>query len=167
MNKKAQAALEFLMTYGWAILVVLAAIGALAYFGVLSPGNLLPNKCTATPGIVCIEKPVASFDGASSYIQQTVSNGLGFTIDDAAPMTAALTLENFEPATCTSALLCALGDDDTCAAHVDLNDAARGTIVIDCGAATAGTAFKGTVVMSYTNPSSGLTEAIRIQLSGR
>jgi len=45
MFKRAQAAMEFLMTYGWAILVVLAAIGALAYFGVLSPGNLLPHKC--------------------------------------------------------------------------------------------------------------------------
>ena len=33
--KKSQAAMEFLMTYGWAILVVLVAIGALAYFGVL------------------------------------------------------------------------------------------------------------------------------------
>jgi len=30
--KKSQAAMEFLMTYGWAILVVLVAIGALAYF---------------------------------------------------------------------------------------------------------------------------------------
>lgn len=28
------AVMEFLMTYGWAILVVLVAIGALAYFGV-------------------------------------------------------------------------------------------------------------------------------------
>ncbi|MBI1979078.1 MAG: hypothetical protein HYS62_03415, partial [Candidatus Aenigmarchaeota archaeon] len=36
-QRKSQAAMEFLMTYGWAILVVLAAIAALAYFGVLSP----------------------------------------------------------------------------------------------------------------------------------
>jgi len=28
MKKKAQAAMEFLMTYGWAILVVLVVIGA-------------------------------------------------------------------------------------------------------------------------------------------
>lgn len=34
---KGQAAMEFLMTYGWAILVVLACIGALTYFGVLKP----------------------------------------------------------------------------------------------------------------------------------
>ncbi len=30
--KKGQGAMEFLMTYGWAILVVLVAIGALFYF---------------------------------------------------------------------------------------------------------------------------------------
>ena len=30
-------AMDFLYTYGWAILVVLGAIGALAYFGVLVP----------------------------------------------------------------------------------------------------------------------------------
>ena len=34
-NKKGQAAFEFLMTYGWAIIIVLAAIGALAYVGVI------------------------------------------------------------------------------------------------------------------------------------
>lgn len=32
INKKSQAAVEFLMEYGWAILVVLVAVGALAYF---------------------------------------------------------------------------------------------------------------------------------------
>ncbi len=48
--KRAQAAMEFLMTYGWAILVVLVAIGALAYFGVLSPEKILPEKCVISPG---------------------------------------------------------------------------------------------------------------------
>jgi len=51
--KNAQAAMEFLMTYGWAILVVLAAIGALAYFGVLSPARFLPEKCILEPGFLC------------------------------------------------------------------------------------------------------------------
>jgi hypothetical protein len=32
-NKKGQETMEFLMTYGWAILIVLIAIGALIYFG--------------------------------------------------------------------------------------------------------------------------------------
>jgi hypothetical protein len=48
--KRGQAAMEFLMTYGWAILVVLIAIGALAYFGVLSPEEILPEKCLVASG---------------------------------------------------------------------------------------------------------------------
>jgi hypothetical protein len=53
--RKGQAAMEFLMTYGWAILVVLAAIGALAYFGVLSPDKFLPDKCSTIAPFTCTE----------------------------------------------------------------------------------------------------------------
>jgi hypothetical protein len=49
--KRAQAAMEFLMTYGWAILVVLIVVGALAYFGVLNPQNLVPEKCVVSGGM--------------------------------------------------------------------------------------------------------------------
>ncbi len=72
MFKKAQAAMEFLMTYGWAILVVLVAIGALAYFGVLSPDNFLPKKCTVSPGIACTDHKVT----AGSVIV-VLRNGMG------------------------------------------------------------------------------------------
>ena len=41
-NKKGQAAMEFLMTYGWAILAAIIAIGVLAYF-YFSPGDLGAN----------------------------------------------------------------------------------------------------------------------------
>jgi len=34
--------MEFLMTYGWAILAAIIAIGVLAYFGVFSPGKFVP-----------------------------------------------------------------------------------------------------------------------------
>jgi amino acid transporter len=36
---------KFLLAYGWAIMVVLIAIAALAYFGVLNTGNFKPNLC--------------------------------------------------------------------------------------------------------------------------
>jgi uncharacterized protein (UPF0333 family) len=55
MNKRGQAALEFLMTYGWAILVVMVVIGALAYFGVLNPMMFVPERCTMQTGISCDE----------------------------------------------------------------------------------------------------------------
>lgn len=70
--KKGQAAMEFLMTYGWAILVVLAAIGALAYFGVLNPSRLIPNKCTLSPGF-----DFGDCKAATTGLVLTLHNGLG------------------------------------------------------------------------------------------
>ena len=53
--RKAQAALEFIMTYGWAMLIVLIAIGFLAFFGVFSPHTFLPDMCVlGIPGLKCI-----------------------------------------------------------------------------------------------------------------
>ncbi|MFH1134359.1 MAG: hypothetical protein V1735_07790 [Nanoarchaeota archaeon] len=72
--KRGQAAMEFIMTYGWAILVVLAAIGALAYFGVLNPRNFVPDKCMFPAGLTCTEKPVFFDDGDN--IDIVLANGL-------------------------------------------------------------------------------------------
>ena len=74
--RKGQAAMEFLMTYGWAILVVLAAIGALAYFGVLNPGNFLPEKCALPSGMACIDFRQDSND----TIQVIIQNSMGYDI---------------------------------------------------------------------------------------
>ncbi|MBU4501736.1 MAG: hypothetical protein KKA79_04035 [Nanoarchaeota archaeon] len=71
--RKGQAAMEFLMTYGWAILVVLVAIGALAYFGVLSPARFLPSSCTIGPGFACEDFQVL----AAGTWTINVRNGMG------------------------------------------------------------------------------------------
>ncbi|MBS1266704.1 MAG: hypothetical protein MAG795_00673 [Candidatus Woesearchaeota archaeon] len=76
MSKRAQAAMEFLMTYGWAIMVVLIVIGALAYFGVLNPQRLLPPKCTFPTGISCNDHLVVS----GGLIKLNLINGLGEAI---------------------------------------------------------------------------------------
>lgn len=52
-GRKGQAALEFLTTYGWAFMVILVMIGALAYFGVLNPGRLVKDQCVSTVGLSC------------------------------------------------------------------------------------------------------------------
>ena len=76
--KRGQAAMEFLMTYGWAILVVLIAIGALAYFGVLNPGRFLPKSCTLIPGLDCSEFKVSA---SATQVQLFLRDGLGSSID--------------------------------------------------------------------------------------
>jgi hypothetical protein len=72
IKSKAQAAMEFLMTYGWAIMVVLVAIGTLAYFGVLSPDRFLPRKCFLEAGLGCED-----FKIDENSITLSVINGKG------------------------------------------------------------------------------------------
>ncbi len=57
IKRKAQITMESLLLYGAAILVVLLAIAALTYFGVLDLGSALPDKCNmgATGIFVCEE----------------------------------------------------------------------------------------------------------------
>lgn len=76
-SKKAQAAMEFLMTYGWALLVVLVAIGALAFFGVLNPGQFLPDQCTMFSGISCTGYYANDF---TDTLTLTFQNGLGYAM---------------------------------------------------------------------------------------
>lgn len=51
--KRGQAALEFLSTYGWAIMVVLLAIAALTYFGVFNFESFIPDQCLLSDGFEC------------------------------------------------------------------------------------------------------------------
>ena len=136
--KKSQVALEFLMTYGWAILVVLVAIGALAYFGVLSPDKFLPSKCTLPAGMACIDhKAVAT--GAEEGITIVVRNGMGF---DATLVTVAIS-------GCT-----------VDATGTIPNGATAQFKPSGCGL-TAGSKYKGDVNISYTNADTSLTHKVQ------
>jgi len=45
--------MEFLMTYGWALLVIIVVISILFYIGVLNPKAITPSSCTFAPGLTC------------------------------------------------------------------------------------------------------------------
>lgn len=53
MMRKGQAALEYLTTYGWVLMVVVIGIGTLAYFGFLSPQKFIPERCQFGSQLVC------------------------------------------------------------------------------------------------------------------
>jgi hypothetical protein len=70
--------MEFLMTYGWAILIAIIAIAALIAFGVLNPGKSSGNTCgTANalmPNLGCKEMKATT---AGGLLNISVQNGLG------------------------------------------------------------------------------------------
>ncbi len=72
-NKKGQAALEFLTTYGWAFLVILVMIGALSYFGVLDPTKFLPQRCTFGAELHCERY---TLDSSSNVARFELKNAL-------------------------------------------------------------------------------------------
>lgn len=76
-KKKSQAAMEFLMTYGWAMMVAMVIISTMAYFGVLNPQQFLPRKCVFQTGIICADHLVSSEDNSVTF---RLNNGLGADI---------------------------------------------------------------------------------------
>ncbi len=74
---RGQAALEFLTTYGWAFLVILVMIAALAYFGVISPNKFLPERCTFQQEFTCRDWQVLRTDSTHANVKFFITNNLG------------------------------------------------------------------------------------------
>ena len=76
--RKGQAAMEFLMTYGWAMLIIIVMIGAITYFGVTNPKKLVPDTCVFASGLNCKEFIITSNDTSNTmYVKADVINNLG------------------------------------------------------------------------------------------
>ena len=52
---RGQQALEYLVTYGWAFVIVLMTIGAFAYFGILNPQQYIPERCEFGQQLQCAD----------------------------------------------------------------------------------------------------------------
>lgn len=105
MTRRGQAAMEFLMTYGWAILVVLASVGALAYFGVLTPDTLLPERTVFPAPIQNNANAVA--DHEDGNVEVSFTNNVGDSIE----LTGNATISTDE-GTCESTDSITLLDED-------------------------------------------------------
>lgn len=141
-QQKAQAAMEFLMTYGWAILVVLAAIAALAYFGVLSPEKFLPEKCILQPGIACVSHKVEP-----AKVTLVISNGLGRTI----------TITSIAVGSCSGTF------------SQQMSSGTDNTFVIGgaCNNGAAKEKFKADITMGYTEKDTNLTKTVYGNLNSK
>ena len=78
--KRGQAALEFLMTYGWVILIVIIVIGALAAFGVFDVTRLVPDRCVLPSSLGCRDFGAAYVDALSTSVEISVLNSQGRAI---------------------------------------------------------------------------------------
>lgn len=140
MDKKGQAAVEFLMTYGWAILAAIIAIGVLAYFGVFSPGKFTPSASVLSSPLYANNWQIKA-----TGVSIEIKNNGG---DD-------LTLGNVTIAGCATV---------NSGASLPANGLA--TVTVPC-TLTAGVAFKGDVTVSYTKAGSSLASQSTGTVAGK
>ncbi len=125
-HRKGQGAMEYLMTYGWAILVVIIVGVVLWQMGIFNPsGGAAPGMS----GFTTVKPNEWACNADDGTLTLAVVNAAGQQISD-------LTISG---GTCTNTTLAA-GETTTCTI----------TGESDCASATAGSRFESTVTLTYT-----------------
>ena len=77
---KGQSAIEYLTTYGWAILVLAVIIGLLIGSGIFSPDYLVTEECGVGPKFLCKALVFKDRDTGNLRISMNLSNGFEYRI---------------------------------------------------------------------------------------
>ncbi len=148
MEKRGQAAMEFLMTYGWAILAAIIVIAVLAIY--FRPSALTTNSLAVSPPFYGVG---VTYVAAAAGINAEIRNNGGEEIDIIS-MNATLT----QPLSTT----CSVGS---------LNNVPAGNSTIytlTCGSnLTAGGSVQGEFTIYYTRPNSALVQQATGSLAGK
>jgi|SRR3989344_2805831 len=140
MNRKSQSAMEYLMTYGWAILVVLIALGALFYLGVFSP--TVPNVCNIPAPFSCQDIKLADTgDTLTLRIGSTGLTSITYTNPAQAGPTSAIKLNGVG---------CVISNDGDTNYDGDAVNMKSSIVDVICTSTlTKGTKFSGTITFNY------------------
>jgi hypothetical protein len=76
LDFRLQAAMEYLMTYGWAILIVSLAVGVLYSLGILNPEALKPQICSLSAPFYCSDQ----YLDTNGFLTLTIAQGSGSSI---------------------------------------------------------------------------------------
>ena len=149
MAMKAQAAMEYLMTYGWAILIVIIVAAALYALGVFNPATWTGDRAT---GFTNIGAPASgawkvSAAGTPSF-QVNLKNNLPSRIDITADTQVLIGSTN-----CTSVQA---NDVDLSTQNVTVGIGNSFTIKATCASLTAGSAYTANVQIAYNNLDTGI-----------
>ncbi len=156
-QKRGQFALEFIMTYGWAFLVVLIVVSTLAYMGVFNPSQVASSRCFSKTGIACIGMPLIEKD----KVAFTLKNGLGMSIlIDTSPGKIDM------PAACNAVYLCNQGDLTCTNTSRAISEDDVFTVVSYCNLSTVNDIHED-YTLKYTKPQGAFDYPMLVTISGR
>lgn len=136
---KAQAAMEYLMTYGWAILIVIIVAAALFALGVFNPSTYTTSTATGFQGF---QVPAGGWQFTSSgQLTLILKNAMGSNIN-----ITSVQAQFGSNTPVTNSTVTTLGPND------------QVTYVISgLGTTTSGSSYSITVTITYDNLDTGLT----------
>ncbi len=76
---KLQSAIEYITTYGWAILVLAIVLSALYMLGVFNNDSFAPNVCSFPANIGCVTAELFSTGNLIINIEQSTQNPINIT----------------------------------------------------------------------------------------
>ena len=80
---RGQSAVEYVTTYGWALLFLVLVIGALLASGIADPSYIISEGCNLGPTMQCNFQVYSAGDistGGTTVIAFNVSNGFGYNV---------------------------------------------------------------------------------------
>ena len=129
VGKKGQSALEYLMTYGWAILIIIIVGGVLYYYGVFSPSKLVGESKV---GFSKVQVDTWAVDATNDDIKFIFENRAGKQIN--------ITNVNVGGTSTPAAILMNSGSKST------------GFETVDCPSINSGDAYKWDITITYCMP---------------
>ena len=163
MSLKAQSAMEYLMTYGWAILIIAVVLGALFSLGVFNGNNVLGTACVARSEYLC-QTPVYSHTTGNIMVTVGQNTGTGWTSANFIFVQQGQATSGGVPVTMTAAgitnlgvVFGAMGAGQSASISLPVNNVA--TSAANCataglgGCPNVGAAATGAIWVQYTIPS--------------
>jgi hypothetical protein len=168
--RKAQAAMEYLITYGWAVLIMLVVVGVLFYLGIFSPHTIM--TCSfQNPGFTCYAYKLAA----------NTSNMGGLVLDMGQATGHDIKVTGFN---CTTSDTWNLVDFDGVSAnnttiatgsHRTLNGTVANPTPLPCyktdgtkmGAADFGSYYKGKIYIHYIDLETNMDHKVTGDIAGK
>ena len=147
---KGQSAMEYIMTYGWAILIIAIVLVALFELGIFG-GSTLPTSCVAQSGFIC-QNPV--YVGQNIIVTIGQSSGQSYTNANVYFLNTS-NLAKFQQ-TSTLAELTALGvtANQIVTGSTSMVSGSTYSVTVPTdgsGTPTVGSAISGQLWLTYTN----------------
>ncbi len=156
-NDKAQSAMEYLITYGWAILVLSIILAALFMLNVFNPSAFAPSYCVFPASFTC---GVVALSHTTGNVAVTVGQSLGTPINvtaigcnDQGTVTGMI---SYMPA--SSNIYIGIGSNYT---FTSIPCYQNGAVV----SGATGTLYSGYIVLSYTNLQTGFQHTAIAKIS--